>query len=193
MNVVVDSLLRRHALIVMHDTKLNYIKKNIDFNEPFSMCAHLAIGDFYRHDNFIFKGKRLCVLMSSIRQLLMKEAYEGGLVDHFGELKTFEILNEYFFWPHMRKDVHNICERCLTCKLANSKVSLHGLYTTFLIPTTPWINISMDFVLGLPRLKGGRNYFFLFLWWINFPKWPISFYVIKVIMLLMWPIFSLGR
>ncbi|RDX95077.1 hypothetical protein CR513_22442, partial [Mucuna pruriens] len=40
--------------------------------------------------------------------------------------KSFKILNENFCWPHMRKDVHNICERCLTCKLAKSKRTLRS-------------------------------------------------------------------
>ncbi|RDY10522.1 hypothetical protein CR513_04945, partial [Mucuna pruriens] len=88
--------------------------------------------------------------MSSIRQLLMKETREGGLIGHFGELNTFEILNEHLFWSHIRKDVHNI-----------SKNSPHGLYTSLLIPTTPWIGTSVDFVLGLSRPKGGRDSIFV--------------------------------
>ncbi|RDX97715.1 hypothetical protein CR513_19466, partial [Mucuna pruriens] len=112
-------------------------------------------------NNNNFKEKRISVPMSLVRQFLVKEVYNGGLVGHFGELKTFEILNENFYWPHMRNDVHNICERCLTCKLVKSKVSPHGLYTRLLIPTIPWIDISMDFILGLPRSKGGRDSIFL--------------------------------
>ncbi|RDX69980.1 hypothetical protein CR513_50831, partial [Mucuna pruriens] len=86
------------------------------------------------HDGFLFKGKKLCVPMSSIRQLLVKEAHEGGLMDHFGELKTLDILSEDFYWPHMKKDVHNIYEKCLTCKVAKSRG--HQVSWTFLeVPT----------------------------------------------------------
>ncbi|RDY03219.1 hypothetical protein CR513_13226, partial [Mucuna pruriens] len=102
------------------------------------MCVNSTIGDFFRHDSFLYKGKRLYVSISSIRQLLVKEAHEGGLMGHFEELKTYKILNEHFFWPHMRKDIHNI-------------FSPHGLYTPLPFPITPWIDISMDFVFGLPR------------------------------------------
>ncbi|RDY05246.1 hypothetical protein CR513_10925, partial [Mucuna pruriens] len=55
----------------------------------------------------------------------------------------------------MRKVVHNTCERCLTCKLT------HGLFTLFPITTSPWIDISMDIILGFPRSKGGRNSIFV--------------------------------
>ncbi|RDY04990.1 Retrovirus-related Pol polyprotein, partial [Mucuna pruriens] len=95
-NVVVDALSRRHALISMLETKMLrldfikelYEKKNY-FSEPFAMYVHLAFHDFFRHYGFLFKGKRLYVLMSSIWQLLMIEAHEGGLMGHFGEIKTF--------------------------------------------------------------------------------------------------------
>ncbi|RDX99590.1 hypothetical protein CR513_17346, partial [Mucuna pruriens] len=122
---------------------------------------HATFHDYYRHDGFLFKGKRLCVPMSSIRQLLVKEAREGCLMGHFKELKTVDILNEHFFWSPMRKNMHNICDKCLTCKMAKYKVSLHELYTPFPFPIIPWVDISMDFVLGLPRFKRGRNSIFV--------------------------------
>ncbi|RDY02110.1 hypothetical protein CR513_14475, partial [Mucuna pruriens] len=53
----------------------------------------------------------------------------------------------------MRKDVHNICERFLTCKLAKSRVSPHGLYTPLPTSTSPWIDISMEFIISLPRFS----------------------------------------
>ncbi|RDX75900.1 hypothetical protein CR513_44188, partial [Mucuna pruriens] len=80
---------------------------------------------------------------------------------HFGVGKTYETFCEHFYWPKMRRDVHHICERCLVCKMAKSKASSSGLYTPILIPTIPWIDISMDFVLGLPRTHSGRDSIFV--------------------------------
>ena len=61
----------------------------------------------------------------------------------------------------MKKDVEQICGRCVTCRQAKSRVQPHGLYTPLPIPSEPWIDISMDFVLGLPRSKRGRDSIFV--------------------------------
>jgi hypothetical protein len=61
----------------------------------------------------------------------------------------------------MKRDVERICEKCITCKQAKSKLKPHGLYTPLPIPSEPWTDISMDFVLGLPRTKRGRDSVFV--------------------------------
>ncbi|KAL5738577.1 hypothetical protein ACOSP7_031338 [Xanthoceras sorbifolium] len=76
---------------------------------------------------------------------------------HFGIAKTLDVLHEHFFWPHMKRDVERICEKCITCRQAKFRVKPHGLYTPLPIPSGPWIDISMDFVLGLSRSKRGRD------------------------------------
>ncbi|RDY01308.1 hypothetical protein CR513_15396, partial [Mucuna pruriens] len=45
----------------------------------------------------------------------------------------------------MKHDVLHVCERCLTCKMAKSRVSSKCLFTPLPIPTTPLIDIFMDF------------------------------------------------
>jgi len=61
----------------------------------------------------------------------------------------------------MKRDVERICGRCVTCRQAKSKVQANDLYTPLPIPSEPWIDISMDFVLGLPRTKRGRDSIFV--------------------------------
>ena len=107
----------------------------------------------------------------------MREAYSGGLMGHFGIKKTLDVLSDHFLWPHMKRDVERACEKCITCKQAKSKAMPHGLYTPLPIPNEPWVDISMDFILGLPRSKGGEILFLLLL--TDSARWHTSFHVIK--------------
>jgi hypothetical protein len=44
-------------------------------------------------------SKRIdCVLAISLRELLVREAYGGGLMGHFGVAKTLDVLHEHFYW-----------------------------------------------------------------------------------------------
>ncbi|KAH0701770.1 hypothetical protein KY285_016048 [Solanum tuberosum] len=108
---------------------------------------------YSKFDGFLFKGKRLCVPVSSRRELFVREAHNGGLMGQFGIKKTRGILEEQFYWPKMHKDVVRICGQCVECRCAKSRLIPHALYTPFPTPQRPWLDISMDFVLGLPRTK----------------------------------------
>jgi len=69
------------------------------------------------------------------------------------------------------------------CKKAKSKVLPRGLYTPLPVPNEPWVEISMDFVLGLTRSTKGRDSTFVVV--DKFQKWHILFLVTKLIMLFM--------
>ena len=112
---------------------------------------------YCRHNDYLFKEKILCVPKCSTRDLLVRETPKGGLMGHFGVQKTLETLPEHFYWPRMKHDVHKFCDHCISCK----KAMPHGLYTPLLITDYPWIDISIDFVLGLPQTKNGRDSVFV--------------------------------
>jgi hypothetical protein len=80
---------------------------------------------------------------------------------HFGRDKTYEMLVDHFYWPNMRRDVERLVQRYVTCHKAKSKLNPHGLYIPLPVPSVPWEDINMDFVLGLPMTKRGG---ILFLW-----------------------------
>ena len=71
----------------------------------------------------------------------MKEGHEKGLMGYFGVQKTLDILQEHFYLPHMKHDVHRFCEQCIVCKKSKFKVMPHGLYSPLLIPDFPWIDM----------------------------------------------------
>ena len=78
-NVVADALSRRYTLISTLDTKLlglEYIKdlyvNDSDFSSIYEACEKTTFGKFYRHNGYLFCENRLCVPMSSLRELLVK-------------------------------------------------------------------------------------------------------------------------
>jgi len=83
------------------------------------------------YDEFLFKGKRLCVSKCLLRELLVREAYEGGLMGHFGAAKSLDMLHKHFYWPYLKMDAQRIYDRYITCKKTKSRVKPHGLYTYF--------------------------------------------------------------
>ncbi|RDX87013.1 hypothetical protein CR513_31582, partial [Mucuna pruriens] len=97
-DVMVDALFRRHSLLSMLETKLlgfEHMKElyleNEYFQEIYKLCANAPNEGFYRYDGFLFKDKKLCVPKSSIKELLVKEAHEGGLMRHFGSVKAISL------------------------------------------------------------------------------------------------------
>ncbi|WVZ80568.1 hypothetical protein U9M48_028035 [Paspalum notatum var. saurae] len=143
-NIVADALSRRHALLTQLDAKilgLESIKElyatDSYFAEPYAKCGNGKGWEKYH------------------------EAHAGGLMGHFGAKKTEQVLADHFFWPKMRRDVERHVLRCENCHKAKSRLNPHGLYTPLPIPNAPWEDISMDFVLGLPRTKRGRDSIFV--------------------------------
>ncbi|RDX79658.1 hypothetical protein CR513_39897, partial [Mucuna pruriens] len=109
-NIVAEALSRRQALLAMLETKLlGFVRlkdlyvTNVDFSETYDHCTVSANRDFF------WMRKHLYVPKSFIRELLVKEAHEGGLMGHFGVRKTYEAWCEHFYWPRMRRNVHHIC------------------------------------------------------------------------------------
>ena len=83
----------------------------------------------------------------------MCEAHRARLVGHFGEKRMLEALKDHLYWPIMIRDVHRIVEQCVTCKKTKSKEMAQGLYMLLPVPNHPWEDISMNFILGLPRTQ----------------------------------------
>ncbi|XP_066333787.1 uncharacterized protein [Miscanthus floridulus] len=168
-NIIADALSRRYTMLSQLDFKifgLETIKEQYahdnDFKDVLLNCQEGKTWNrFVLTDGFVFRANKLCIPASSVRLLLLQEAHGGGLMGHFGVKKTEDILAGHFFWPKMRRDVERFVARCTTCQKAKSHLNPHGLYMPLPVPSAPWEDISMDFVLGLPRTKKGRDSVFV--------------------------------
>jgi hypothetical protein len=161
-NVVVDALSRRHhMLVVMSNGLVGFEEMKSEYaNDPYfgSIIAILSgqdltglhsFEDFLLLDGFLFKGSQLCIPLGSRRENIVREMHSNGLGRHFGRDKTFEIVREKLFWPNMRRDVNMFVSACRVCQIEKGGQQNTGLYMPLPVPKEPWIDISMDFVLGL--------------------------------------------
>src|SRR5438128_7671754 len=168
-NVIADALSRRYTMLSQLDHKIfgletikGFYATDLDFKDAFVNCREGRTWQkFFLRDGLLYRANKLCVPASSVRLLLLQEAHGGGLMGHFGVKKTEDMLAAHFFWPRMRRDVERYVSRCTTCNKAKSQLNPHGLYLPLPVPSAPWEDILMDFVLGLPRTKRGRDSVFV--------------------------------
>uniref|UniRef100_A0A2N9GB76 RNA-directed DNA polymerase n=1 Tax=Fagus sylvatica TaxID=28930 RepID=A0A2N9GB76_FAGSY len=160
-NKVADAFSRRVTLLSMMSTNVTGFERLRDEYEScpdfgklhatLSSAPHPTIEDYTIQDGYLFKANKLCIPRTSVRDFLVWELHAGGLAGHFGRDKTIEEVERQFYWPGLKRDVAKIIGHCRQCQLAKHRKQNVGLYTPLLVPDRPWQDVSMDFVLGLPR------------------------------------------
>ena len=123
---------------------------------------HHEYVDFLIENSYLFKVTKLCIPRTSFRDLLIWEMHAGGLAGYFGRDKIIALVEDRFYWPSLKKDVARIVAQCRTCRLAKTNKHNTGLYTPLPVPHEPWKDVSMDFVLGLPRTTRGHDSILVF-------------------------------
>ena len=144
-----------HADIVGFDRLPLIYQDCPDFREYWTKLTH-ATAEFpeYRIDaGFLFYQDRLCVPSGSTREFLIWEIHGGGLAGHFGVNKTIQTLELRYYWPRLRRDIRQMIGRCSICTIGKLTKQTAGPYLPLPVPDSPWQEVSLDFVLGLPRTR----------------------------------------
>lgn len=164
-NKVADALSRRHSLLATLQLDVPGFASFTDlypsdafFGSIWRDIQERRDSDYVLHEGFLFRDNRLCVPSCSLRLQLIKELHEEG---HVGRDRTLQLVATSYFWPTLRRDVLRYVERCVVCQRSKGHASNSGLYMPLPIPTQPWTDISMDFVLGLPRAQRGNDSIFV--------------------------------
>ena len=71
--------------------------------------------------------------------------------------KTLALVKENFFWPKLEKDIARFVKKCVVCMMAKTHGNNAGLYTPLPILNMPWEEVSLDFVLRLPRTQRNKD------------------------------------
>lgn len=164
-NRVADGLSRRRSLLTSLRTEVLGLESFADLykTDPYfgSILDAVHAGNstqFSLLDGFLFKGTRLCIPDCSWRLRIIQELHNEG---HFGRDKTFQLVSTSYFWPRLFKEVQRFVSRCHICQVSKGSTTNAGLYMPLPIPSKPWTDISMDFVVGLPRTQHGMDSIFV--------------------------------
>ena len=93
-----------------------------------------------------------------MRNEVLKDLHQSSLAIHPGGGKMYHDLGRTYWWPNLKKDISEFVSRCLVCQqVKGDRKKKGGMLQPLEIPRWKWENISMDFVGGLPKTKGGKD------------------------------------
>jgi len=91
------------------------------------------------------------IVPSTLRARILKSFHDSPTNGHQGIDKTLEKIKRYYWWPNMKKDIHNYvlsCSTCARCKIRRHKP--YGKIQPLPVPNKPWEIIGVDFIVSLP-------------------------------------------
>jgi hypothetical protein len=144
LNRVADALSHRTFLLTTMSTRVAVFDAFIDMYA----VDHSFGKIFQEHNGYLFRGLQLCIPNCSLRQQIISELHNEG---HFGQDKTLALISSDYYWPKLTSGVAHFVERCNVCQKSKGVLTNASMYTPLLVPEAPWLNVSMDFVLGLPH------------------------------------------
>jgi hypothetical protein len=140
------------------------IRKGQKDDEKINKIRQLIIdgkGPNFREDaeGMVWFKDRLCVPnITSIWELILKEAHERVYSIHLGSEKMYQDLKRRFWWYGMKREIAEYVARCDSCQRIKAEHQRPaGLLQPLQIPQWKWDEIGMDFIVGLPRTRAGYD------------------------------------
>ena len=107
----------------------------------------------YEEIDGVLHYQGLFVIPEAIRIELIRRYHDNSLVEHFDINKTNDLVGRKYYWPSLRKDIEAYVKGCDLC--LGSKTVRHKPYRdlqSLPVLTHQWMDLSIDFVTGLPIL-----------------------------------------
>ena len=170
LNVVADALSRQQqedeqikAIIEITDNWIQDIQEGIQLDkEAQKIIEELKTkpdmtNKFKIRNNNLYYEDRLFI-PSNLRVKILQEHHDIPLAGHFGFDKTYEALTRNFYWPKMFTSTKSFIASCDTCQYNKTlRQSPAGLLQPLPIPAEKWEQISMDFIVQLPKTTSGKD------------------------------------
>jgi hypothetical protein len=133
------------------DEKIKEIKTQISLGKALDFTED--------YQGTIWFKKRICAPeIEHLRQLILREAHDSANSIHPGSTKMYQDLKEKYWWYGLKRDVAThvaLCDVCQQVKAEHQRSA--GLLQPLKVSEWKWEEISMDFIVGLPRTRDGYD------------------------------------
>jgi len=93
-----------------------------------------------------------------LRKWILDEAHLSRYSIHLGSNKMYQDLRQQLWWTRMKWEIAQYVSECDICKRVKaSHLRPAGLLQPLTIPSEKWEDISMDFIVGLPKTAKGYD------------------------------------
>jgi hypothetical protein len=135
----------------LEDAKIQEIKEQIKGDK--------APGFGVDDQGTLWYKKCICVPgLKEIRESILREAHDLAYSIHPGSTKMYHDLKSRYWWYGMKRAIAEyvaLCDHCQRVKAECQRPA--GLLQPLKIPKWKWEEISMDFIVGLPKTQNGYD------------------------------------
>ena len=149
-NIIVEATIRDQVIAAQKENKgIAHIKERVENGK--AEC--FSIDD---KDVLWFKDRLVVPKVPELRQSILEEAHATRLSIHPGSNKMYHDLKQRFWWTKMKIEIARYIAKCDTCqKVKAIHLRSAGELQPLPIPSWKWEDISMDFIVGLPKTSKG--------------------------------------
>jgi hypothetical protein len=151
-NITVESTIKDQIIAAQKTSKgIAYIKEKVRSGKP--TCFRID-----ETDVLWFKDHLVVPKIPKLRQMILDEAHMTRYSIHPGSRKMYQDLKHRFWWTKMKIEIAGYVAKCDTCQRVKAvHMKTAGQLHPLPIPSWKWEEISMDFIVGLPKTAKGFN------------------------------------
>jgi hypothetical protein len=141
--------------------RIIYAQRNYEGMKHIHEKIEASKANCFRKDDqgIVWFNNRIVVPKNDeIRQQILDEAHLSRYSIHPGSTKMYHNLKQHYWWTKMKIEIARYVARCDTCRRVKAiHMKTNGPFQSLPIPTWKWEDISMDFIVGLPRTTKGYD------------------------------------
>ncbi|XP_044500293.1 uncharacterized protein LOC123221524 [Mangifera indica] len=108
-----------------------------------------------KNGSLMYQGRMVVSRGSRLVPIFLAEFHSSPMGGHSGFLRTYKRISTVLYWEGMKSDIKQFVAECEVCQRTKYEaLSPAGLLQPLPIPSRIWEDVSMDFITGLPKVKG---------------------------------------